>query len=210
MKGDYEMNKEQIAEHVKYVWAVESATVAKLAETVDMDAVETAVKMLACCKMNKGRVLTTGAGTSGAAAKKIAHSLSCIEIPSFFLSPVDGVHGALGALQPDDVVIAISKGGCTEEIMKIVPVIKVKGARLIGVTENENSMLAQASDLVMKVKADKEPDPFNMLATASTMAVIAVFDAIAITLMYYTKYQKDQFAIIHPSGAVGERLIKPT
>lgn len=202
------MNKEQIVEQVRQVWAMEAASVAKLADTIDMNAVESAVKMIADCKGKKGRVLTAGVGTSGAAAKKIAHTLSCIEIPSFFISPADGVHGALGALQPDDVVIAISKGGNTEEIMKIVPAIKAKGVKLIGVTENEKSKLAEASDLIMKVRVDKEPDPFNMLATASTMAVIATFDAIAITLMYYTGYRKEQFAVIHPGGAVGERLIK--
>lgn len=202
------MDREQIFEQVKYVWTTEAASVENLKNTVDLQAVASVIELIAGCKNNKGRVLTAGVGTSGAAAKKIAHSLSCVEIPAFFLSPADGVHGALGALQSDDVVIAISKGGGTEEIMKIVPAVKAKGAKLIGITENENSGLAEASDLLIKVKVDKEPDPFNMLATASTMAVIAVFDAIAISLMYYTGYKKEQFAVIHPGGAVGERLIK--
>ncbi len=201
------MDKNQIWESVQNVWAIESNSVSNLQNTVSPDAIASAVELLAQCKKANGKVITLGAGTSGAAAKKIAHSLSCVEIPSFFLSPADAIHGALGVVQEADVVIAISKGGNTEEIMKVIPSIKVKGAKVIGVTENESSKLAQASDIIMKVKVEKEPDPFNMLATASTMAVIATFDAIAITLMTYTGYTKEQFAVIHPSGAVGERLL---
>jgi KpsF/GutQ family protein len=201
------MNRDQMWEHIQQVWTVEANSVENLKETIDQNAIAAVVELLAECKNKNGRVLAAGVGTSGAAARKIAHSLSCIEVPAMFLSPADGVHGALGAVQKGDVVIAISKGGNTEEIMKIVPSIKAKGARLIGVTENENSKLAQASDLLLKVKVEKEPDPFNMLATASTMAVIAAFDAVAIALMYETGYSRDQFAVIHPSGAVGERLV---
>lgn len=202
------MDWEHIYEVMQGVWTNESNAIDNLKKTVDLKKMVLVIEMLAKCKANRGRILTTGVGTSAAAAKKIAHTLSCIEIPSFFISPVDGVHGALGAVQADDVVIAISKGGGTEEILKIVPAIKTKYAKLIGVTENENSKLALESDIVLKVKVEKEPDPFNMLATSSTMAVIAVFDAIAIALMDYTQYRKEQFAIIHPGGAVGERLLK--
>lgn len=202
------MDKTQIYEKAIHVWHVESKSVERLKHTIDFNAFASVVEMLAKCKGNKGRVVTMGLGTSGAAAKKIAHTLSCVEIPSFFLSPADGVHGALGAIQKDDIVIAISKGGRTEEILKIIPAVKSKGAKLIAVTENEESELSYASDVPLKVKVEKEPDPFNMLATASTMAVIAVFDAIAIALMYYTGYRKEQFAVIHPGGAVGERLLK--
>jgi len=200
------VNSEQIISTINNVWEIESLSVKNLMNTVNNESVVSVVKTLAECKNNGGRVITCGAGTSGAAAKKIAHTLSCVEIPSFFLSPADSVHGALGAVQKGDVVIAISKGGGTKEIINMLPGIKTKGAKLIGVTENENSVLANMSDILLKVKVEKEPDPFNMLATASTMAVIAVFDAIAIVLMHYTGYSKDQFAVIHPGGAVGERL----
>lgn len=200
------MTIDKIIQQVQDVWTIESDTVSKLKHSMDYEAIREVIDSIVLCKQNKGRILATGVGTSAVAAKKIVHTLSCIEIPSFFLSPADGVHGALGALQKGDVVIAISKGGGTEEILKIISAIKTKGAILIGVTENESSKLAEASDILLKVKVEKEPDPFNMLATASTMAVIAVFDAIAITLMSCTGYSKDQFAVIHPGGAVGSRL----
>ena len=202
------MTEEQMRSTFHNVWEVESGSVDGLKDSMDVESMASVVKLLAGCKKNGGRVVATGCGTSGAAAKKIAHTLSCVEIPSFFLSPADSVHGALGAVQKNDVVIAISKGGGTEEILKIVPAVKEKGAKLIGVTENEASKLAQASDIILKVKVEREPDPFNMLATASTMAVIAVFDAIAIALVHYTGYSREQFAVIHPGGAVGERLVK--
>lgn len=166
--------------------------------------IEQIVRTIGDCR---GRIITAGVGTSGAAAKKIAHSLSCIERPSFFLSPGDAVHGALGAVQAGDVVIAVSKGGGTREIINIIPAIKTRKALLIGVTEKPDSVLGQESDICLRVKVEREPDEFNMLATASTMAVIAVFDAVCIALMAYTGYTRDQFAVIHPGGAVGERLL---
>ena len=202
------MTGNEIWEEALHVWSVECQSISNLESIIDRKAFASVVNAIAQCKRNKGRVLTTGVGTSGAAAKKIAHTFSCVEIPSFFLSPADAIHGALGALQQDDVVIGISKGGGTFEILNIIPAIKTKGAKLIGVTENENSQLARESDWLLKVKVDKEPDPFNMLATASTIAVIAVFDAIAIALIHYTGYNREQFAVIHPGGAVGERLLK--
>jgi KpsF/GutQ family protein len=186
------------------VWSREAAEIARLGDAIDPTAFARCVELLAACR---GRILTAGVGTSAAAARKIAHSLSCVERPALFLSPGDAVHGGLGAVQPDDVVIAISKGGGTREIVNMLPAIKAKGAVLIGVTENPDSALGRASDVVMRVKVEREPDPFNMLATASTMAVIAVFDAVCIALMQRTGYTREQFALIHPGGAVGDRLL---
>lgn len=116
------------------------------------------------------------------------------------------VHGGLGVLQKNDIIIALSRGGKTKEILDIIPAIKEKGAKLITVTENEESELAIAGDLILKIKIDKEADSFNMLATSSTMAILAVFDAIMVLIMTQESYKKDQFAVIHPGGAVGERL----
>ncbi|MBN1675510.1 MAG: SIS domain-containing protein [Kiritimatiellae bacterium] len=198
------MTKKQMWDRMQQVWRVEADCVARLCASIDPDAITAVVRLLAACR---GKVFTTGVGTSGAAARKIAHSLSCVEIPATFLSPADGVHGGLGVVRKGDVVIAISKGGGTEEIVKILPAVRAKGAKLVGVTENGKSTLAQASDIVLNVKVDKEPDEFNMLATASTMAVIAAFDAVAIALMVHTGYSRDQFKLIHPGGAVGERLV---
>lgn len=189
------------------VWTAEAAAVAALPRILEPATFNRCVQTLARCR---GKILTAGVGTSAAAARKIAHSLCCIERPALFLSPGDAVHGGLGAVQREDVVIAISKGGQTREIVNLLPAIQAKRAYLIGVTENPDSVLARHSDLVLRVKVAREPDAFNMLATASTMAVIAVFDAVCIALMEITGYTKDKFALIHPGGAVGDRLLDPT
>lgn len=189
------------------MWAAEATAVARLSETVDAAAFARCVELLAACR---GRVLTTGCGTSAAAARKIAHSLCCIERPAAFLSPGDAVHGGLGLVQADDVVLAISKGGGTREIVNLIPSLKAKRASLVGVTENPESVLGREADLLLRVKVEREPDEFNMLATASTLAVIAVFDAVCIALMRLTGYTRQRFALIHPGGAVGDRLLDPS
>jgi KpsF/GutQ family protein len=187
------------------VWEAEAAAVGELKETIEPIAFERCVRTLARCR---GRVLTTGCGTSAAAARKIAHSLCCIERPATFLSPGDALHGGLGLVQPGDVVVVISKGGSTRELAEMLPGIKAKDAFIIAVTEDPKSRIGQAADLVLRVKVEREPDPFNMLATASTMAVVALFDAICICLMRTTGYTREQFARIHPGGAVGKRLLR--
>jgi KpsF/GutQ family protein len=185
------------------VWRAEATALAALEHTVEPKAFRRCVEALAECR---GRIMTTGCGTSAAAAKKIAHSLCCIERPAAFLNPSDAVHGGLGLVQPGDVVIAISKGGSTQELLNLLPACKTKQAFVIAVTENPQSPLARVADLLLRVKVEREPDPFNMLATASTLAVIAVFDAVCIALMHVTGYTREQFAVIHPGGAVGARL----
>jgi len=190
---------------VRHVWETEAAAIRALQDIVCPTAFNQCVARLTACT---GRILTTGCGTSAAAAKKIAHSLCCIERPAAFLSPGDAVHGGLGLVQAEDIVIAISKGGSTPEIANMLPAIKTKKAFLVGVTENGESILAKQSDLWLRVKVEREPDPFNMLATASTMAVIAVFDAVCIALMRTTGYTRERFAVIHPGGAVGTRLAR--
>ena len=199
------IDRQQIWKHAIDVWTAGSKSLAYLIDNIDQEALTRCVEVIANCQ---GRILTAGVGTSGAAAKKIAHSLCCIERPAFFLSPGDGVHGELGAAQPGDVAILISKGGGTREIVNLIPALQTKKVFLIGVTENEQSVLARESDLVLKIEVEREADAFNMLATTSTMAVVAVFDAICIALMYYTNYTREQFAVIHPGGAVGERLLQ--
>lgn len=198
------MTRDELWKKALHTWSVGAEELNRLATTVDAAAFEACATAIAGCK---GRIVTFGVGTSGAAAKKIAHSLSCIERPAFFLSPDDAVHGALGSVQSGDVAILLSKGGGTKEILNVIPALKTKKATIVGVTENEGSALAAASDIVLKVKIEREADEFNMLATTSTMAVIAVFDALCIALMAMTSYSREQFAVIHPSGAVGERLL---
>ena len=185
------------------VWKIESDSIRKLSNLIDKKEFINIVKTIVKCK---GKIVTSGAGTSAVIAKKISHSLSCIEKSSFFLSPSDAIHGALGAVKRDDLVILISKGGNTKEIVNLIKPLKIKKVAIIGITENYDSVLAKNSNLILKVKVEKEADSFNMLATSSTIAVISVFDAICIALMEYSNYTKEQFRVIHPGGAVGERL----
>ena len=196
-------DKEIISEVNRYI-SMEADAIGKLTEVLDEKAVLETAKALQNCK---GKVILSGCGTSAMAAKKIAHSLCCIEIPALFLSPADAVHGGLGVLQEDDILILISKGGNTQELVNLIPACRTKKAKLIGVSENPDSKIAQAADIYMKVKAEREPCRFNMLATSSTLAVISTFDAICIALMQMTGYTREQFAVIHPGGAVGERLL---
>ena len=199
------MTPDEIWQKALHVWSVGAREIERLGQTVDKAALARCVEAIASCR---GRIVTTGAGTSAAAARKIAHSLSCIERPAFFLEPADAVHGALGSVQTGDVAILISKGGGTGEILRLLPALKTKKVFVIGVTENPASELARESDLVLRVRVEAEADEFNMLATTSTMAVVAVFDAICIALMAWTGYTREQFAVIHPGGAVGERLLR--
>lgn len=198
------MTNQEIMSEVRRCIDMEAESIANLAATLGEEAVIEVARALADCA---GKVILSGCGTSAMAAKKIAHSLSCIEIPALFLSPADAVHGGLGVLQPEDCLILISKGGNTQELLNLIPACRSKGAKLIGVSENPDSKIAAAADIFLKVKVAREPCRFNMLATASTLAVISAFDAICIALMSMTGYTREQFAVIHPGGAVGERLL---
>ncbi|CAH0303167.1 Arabinose 5-phosphate isomerase KpsF [Peribacillus simplex] len=199
------MDKSKYWKSVLSTWVTEGEAVKELQNSVSKEEILDVIKLIGD---SEGKVLVAGCGTSGAAAKKIAHSLSCIERPASYLNPADAVHGALGLLQKGDILILISKGGNTKEIVNLIPACKAKGATLVAVTENRVSILSEEADYLIKVKVKKEPDQFNMLATASTMAVIAVFDAVCIALMDYTNFTREQFAVIHPGGAVGEKLLK--
>lgn len=201
-----ELTDKEIIESIQSVWELESRAVANLAGRVDKEVMVTLVKTFA--SLGPNRLFTTGSGTSAAAARKIAHTLSCVGIPTSFIVPSDAVHGGLGVLQEDDTVIMLSKGGGTPDVVQMIPSIKKRKAKIIGVTENKDSIVAQSSDILVEIKVDREACPFNMLATASTIAVIATFDAVASTLITYAGYTKEDFAVIHPSGAVGDRLLR--
>jgi KpsF/GutQ family protein len=197
------MEKELISDEIKRTLSIEAASIRSLPETLDMDRMIQIVHLIGDCK---GRIIIAGCGTSAMAARKIVHSLNCIERPAVYLTPSDAVHGGLGILQPGDIFILISKGGNTKELVQLIPACRAKKATLVGVSENPDSIIAKEADIFLKVKVETEPCRFNMLATASTLAVISAFDSICIALMQYTNYTKEQFAIIHPNGAVGERL----
>lgn len=181
----------------------EADTIKNLVETLDHSQVEAVSEAINGCR---GKVIFSACGTSAQAARKVAHTLCCIGCPSFFLTPSDALHGGLGVIGDADVLILISKGGYTKEINEMIVPARQAGAVVIMVTENADGKAAAGCDLVLKIKVEEEPDRFNMLATASTLAVIAVFDAICIALMEEKQYTKEHFYRIHPEGEVGKRL----
>lgn len=154
------------------------------------------------------RIITCASGSSGIAAKKFAHTLCCIERPAKFMSPSEAVHGGLGCIQTGDTVIMVSRGGKTVELLPIIDVVNKKKATLVAITENPNSPLALNADILIPMHIEKESDKFNVMATASFVTTIAIFDALIVAIMEETDYKREQFALIHPGGAVGELLNK--
>lgn len=183
---------------------IEKKEIERLISYLNEDSLLDAVEKLANCKS----IMTVASGSSGIAAKKFAHSLCCIERHAMFMSPSEAVHGGLGALDSDDVMVMVSRGGKTVELLPIISVCNKKKATLIAVTENEESILARSSDIVLKLNIDKESDPLGLMATSSFVATIALFDSILAALIVKTGFTSEQFGIIHPGGAVGELLNK--
>lgn len=183
---------------------IEANAVKDVLEKMDWVAFQKATEALSKCD----KIITCASGSSGIAAKKFAHTLCCIERPAQFLPPCEAMHGGLGAVQKGNVVVLVSRGGKTAELLPVLAVSIKKGATVIGVTENMDSPIAKQSDIVLPMHIEKESDKYNMQATSSYIATIALFDALICAVMEETDYKKEQFALIHPGGAVGERLNK--
>jgi len=183
---------------------IECEAVKNVLLNLDKDAFSKAVDAIT----SANRIMTCGSGSSGIAAKKFAHSLCCIEKGAMFMPPCEAVHGGLGGLKQGDVMVIVSRGGKTAELMPILPVFKAKGATLIAVTENLKSPLAEYADIILPLKIERESDKYNMMATSSFIATIALFDALLCAVMEETDYKREQFRLIHPGGAVGEMLKK--
>ena len=198
------MTKEDVIARAKESIAIEAKAIADIAGYLDEDGFYEAVKALAAAP----RITTCASGSSGIAAKKFAHSLCCIERGAQFLSPAEAVHGGMGCMKKGDVVVMVSRGGKTAELLPIIDVCNKKGVTLIGITENLNSILAQKSQIVVPMKIERESDCLNVMATTSYVVTIAIFDAMLNALMVMTDYTLQQFALIHPGGAVGDRLNK--
>ncbi len=194
MKSSLEMAKKSLE--------TELQAVKDVLDTMDWEAFSKAVDALSKCD----RIITSASGSSGIAAKKFAHTLCCIERPAQFLPPCEAMHGGLGAVQEGNVVVLVSRGGKTSELLPVLEVSMKKKAIIIGVTENMESPIAKNSDIVLPMHIEKESDKYNMQATSSYIATIALFDALICAVMEETDYKKEQFALIHPGGAVGARL----
>ncbi len=152
------------------------------------------------------RIAASGCGHSGICCQHFAHLMCCIERPARFISPAEAVHGATGFLQRGDVMLLASRGGKTAELIPILSICKEKGVIIIAVTEDEQSPLATGADIVLRMLVTKEVDRFNMQGTTSFTVLSVLFDALQAALIVETDYQSEQFAVIHPGGAVGARL----
>lgn len=181
--------------------AFETEELLKASKKFDMEQVQAVKNLLIAC--GRSIVFTAGAGTSGAVARKIAHTLNCVGRASVFLDPIDAAHGGSGVVRKSDVVLFFSKGGQTDELLSIVPVLVERGAKIILITEKEHSELASRCDVVLQMPSVHEADENNCIATTSILLILILFDAISISIMKETNYSFDEFIKTHPGGAVG-------
>jgi arabinose-5-phosphate isomerase len=190
-------------EEAKRVLRVEAQSILDLAERIDEN-FSRAVDLLYHCK---GKVVLMGMGKSGLVGRKIASTFASTGTPSFFLHPAEGLNGDFGMLAKEDVIIAISNSGETRELLEVLPLIKRYGNRLITLTGNFNSTLAKGGDVHLDVRVKEEACPLGLAPTASTTATLALGDALAVALMEKRDFKKEDFAILHPGGALGKRLL---
>ena len=189
-------------EAAKAAYDIEAACINEMKAYFDDEQFSKAVELLAAAP----RIGAAGCGHSGIICQHFAHLMCCIERPARFVSPAEAVHGATGFIQEGDVMVFASRGGKTKELLPIVDICKAKGVRIITVTENMESPLAQAADVVIKQHVNRETDKWNAQGTTSTTALCMIFHALQAALIEVTGYRAEQFALIHPGGAVGERL----
>ncbi len=189
-------------EQAKRVLRIESEAILSLIPRLDEDFI-TAVKILFDCR---GRVVLTGMGKSGFVASKIAATLASTGTPAFFMHPAEGIHGDLGMVVRGDVVIAISNSGETDEIINLLPAVKRLGVKLISLVGNLNSTLARMSDVSLDVSVAEEACSLTV-PTASTTAALAMGDALAAVLLEQRGFNEEDFALIHPGGSIGRRLL---
>lgn len=155
----------------------------------------------------KGKIVVTGVGKSGHIGSKIAATFASTGTPAFFLNPLDAYHGDLGMLSTDDLVLAISYSGATEELLRFLPLIHAKQIPIIGISSRDDSLLARYSDIHLNVSVEREADPLNLIPTASTIATLALGDALACALMEAKQFQPSDFAKLHPGGDLGRKLL---
>jgi arabinose-5-phosphate isomerase len=186
------------------VLRTEAAAIVGLVDRIDAT-FERAVQILYECR---GRVIVTGMGKSGIICRKIAATLSSTGTAAWFLHPAEATHGDLGALRDDDVVIAVSHSGETEELLRLLESIRRLGARLVAITGDPSSTLAKAADVTLDCSIASEACPMNLVPTASTTAALAMGDALAMTLLVRKGFREDQFASLHPAGKLGRRLMQ--
>ncbi len=194
---------QNIIEKGKSVIRLEARALEKLVDQVDAS-FERAVQLI---RNAHGRVIVTGIGKSGIVGRKIAATLTSTGTAAFFLHPTEGAHGDLGMVLKDDVVICISKSGNTEELAQLIPIFKRIGVPIIAITANPESELAQKSDVTINIGVVEEACPFDLAPTASTTATMAIGDALAVALLELRNFSLEDFARLHPGGAIGRKLL---
>ena len=197
------MKKESL-QQAKNVFSIEAECIKNMEEHFDEKAFSKAVELL----KNATRIGAAGCGHSGIICQHFTHLMCCIECPARFISPAEAVHGATGFLQEGDVMVFASRGGKTKELLPILDICKAKGVKVITVTENLESPLALGADVVLKQYVNRETDKYNSQGTTSSTSLCVIFHMLQTALIEETDYKNEQFALIHPGGAVGERLNK--
>ena len=201
------MNDTPDAAHIlglaRRVLRIEAAAVGRLGERLGEDFVAAVRLILAC----HGRVVVSGIGKSGHVGRKIAATMASTGTPTYFVHAAEAVHGDLGMITRDDVLIALSNSGENDELLTIVPLVKRQGGRLIAITGNADSALAREADIHLDGGVEEEACPLNLAPTASTTAVLALGDALAVALLDARGFGADDFARSHPGGALGRKLL---
>lgn len=186
----------------KNAFQIEYECIKEMQNYFDEEAYSKAVELL----KNAQRIGASGCGHSGILCQHFAHLMCCIEQPAKFISPAEAVHGGMGFLQEGDVMVFASRGGKTKELLPIFDICKQKGVKVITITENMTSPLTDGADVVIKQYVNRETDKYNAQGTTSSTALCMIFHALQTALIEETDYKNEQFALIHPGGAVGERL----
>ncbi len=181
---------------------IEAACIAEMKEFFDEEAYGKAVELL----VGAPRIGSCGCGHSGIICQHFAHLMCCIDQPARFISPAEAVHGATGFLEAGDVMVFASRGGKTKELLPILDICRKKGVHVITVTENLDSPLAKGAEVVLKQHVNRETDKYNCQGTTSSTALCMIFHVLQTMMIEETDYQVEQFAVVHPGGAVGERL----
>jgi len=194
---------ENLIEIAKNVLSIEAESLQALKEKINEDF----LKAVEIIHNSKGRVVVTGMGKSGLVGRKIAATLASTGTPSFFMHPAEASHGDLGMVTEDDVVIAISNSGETDEVVRLIPFLKYFNVKLIALTGNPQSTLAKQADAVLDVSVKEEACPFGFIPTASTTATLAMGDALAVALIMRNGFKKEDFAFFHPGGSLGKRML---
>lgn len=196
-------NKTGFLDSAKRVIEIEKQAIEHLKSLLDKSFQQAGEMLLAC----QGKVVVIGMGKSGHIAGKMAATMASTGTPAFFVHPAEASHGDLGMIGQDDLIIALSNSGETHEVTALLPVIKRRGIQLISVTSNAQSSLAKASDIHLLVNVELEACPHNLAPTASTTAVLVLADALAVSLLEARGFTADDFALSHPGGSLGKRLL---